>query len=34
MRAKKGKQQEVIIIEVTSWALVMGIIYMLAKAIV
>jgi len=34
MRAKKGKQQEVIIIEVTSWALVIGIIYMLAKVMV
>jgi hypothetical protein len=33
MRAKKAKQRETIIIEVTSWTLVLSIVYLLAKTI-
>lgn len=31
MRAKKGNQREIIIIEATSWAFVFAIFYMLTK---
>jgi hypothetical protein len=32
MKSKKDNRQEILIIEITAWALVIGIIYMFTKA--